>query len=171
MPTSSSQADVHRIISLEEEAAIRSDHAATAFYVEPASTCQCLLDHVGTQFCPGSRKSSFPKYADDMEVSEDEAAAGQHGANTPRPPSAYQQLSPDERLHRTSPLTQMHTPTQQRRYAQHDGYGFPSSHHPRLDRRERNHSKCITSVNSIPSMVATALACAHSTGRLLRRSW
>jgi hypothetical protein len=70
MSTLYSQADVHRIISREEEPYSRPICAVAA---PRADSDIAYLDHVGAHFPPRSRKGSLPAYPEGMEVSEDEA--------------------------------------------------------------------------------------------------
>ena len=74
MSTPYSQADVHRIISREEEPYSRPICAVAAPRVESDIA---YLDHVGAHFPPGSRKGSLPAYPEGVEVSEDEAPSAQ----------------------------------------------------------------------------------------------
>lgn len=74
MSTPYSQADVHRIISREEEPYSRTICAVAAPRVESDIA---YLDHVGAHFPPGSRKGSLPAYPEGVEVSEDEAPLAQ----------------------------------------------------------------------------------------------
>ena len=88
MSTPYSQADVHRIISREEEPYSRPICAAAAPRVDSDIA---YLDHVGAHFPPGSRKGSLPAYPEGVEVSEDEASSAQPDTATSRarsPPRA-----------------------------------------------------------------------------------
>lgn len=72
MSTLSGQADLHRILSREEEPHIKHSLIVKAQEVSPDPV---YLDHLGAHFPTGSRKDSFPVYPDGVEVSEDEGAA------------------------------------------------------------------------------------------------
>lgn len=81
MSTRSSQADLHRILSREQEAYIRHSHATKPPEVGPDPA---YLDHLGAHFSASSRKGVFPVYPEGVEVSEDESTTAQLDSATSR---------------------------------------------------------------------------------------
>jgi hypothetical protein len=117
MSTLYSQADVHRIISREEEPYSRPICVVAAPRVDSDIA---YLDHVGAHFPPGSRKGSLPAYPEGVEVSEDEASSAQPDTATFRAKSP-----PRVRLNRgAEPLS--YSATMPERHIRHD-HPNPSS--------------------------------------------
>lgn len=87
MSTPSCQADLHRILSREEESRTRHIYAVKAPDVGPDSA---YLDHLGAHFPAGSGKGSFPVYPQGVEVSEDEGAVARPDPATTHIRSSYQ---------------------------------------------------------------------------------